>query len=92
MASPQRPVLNLALIDRKWIRAYVSESDLGRIHTGMRASISTDSFPGRALNGWVGFISSVAEFTPKSVETNELRSSRCMRFGYLCRTPLTTCV
>jgi HlyD family secretion protein len=75
MASPQRPVLNLALIDPKWVRAYVNESDLGRIHTGMRASISTDSFPGRPLNGWVGFIASVAEFTPKSVETQELRSS-----------------
>jgi HlyD family secretion protein len=41
----------------------------------MRASISTDSFPGRALAGWVGFIASVAEFTPKSVQTEELRSS-----------------
>jgi HlyD family secretion protein len=75
MATPQRPVLNLALVDPKWIRAYVSESDLGRIHSGMRASISTDSFPGRTLPGWVGFIASVAEFTPKSVQTAELRSS-----------------
>jgi membrane fusion protein PltH len=75
MASPQRPVLNLAIADPKWVRTYVSETDLGRIHTGMRASISTDSFPGRALSGWVGFIASVAEFTPKSVETKELRSS-----------------
>jgi HlyD family secretion protein len=41
----------------------------------MRASISTDSFPGRPLSGWVGFISSVAEFTPKTVQTQELRSS-----------------
>jgi HlyD family secretion protein len=75
MASPQRPVLNLAIIDPKWVRAYVAEPDLGKIHTGMRASISTDSFPGRALAGWVGFIASVAEFTPKSVQTEELRSS-----------------
>jgi len=75
MASAQRPVLNLALIDPKWVRAYVGETDLGKIHTGMRASISTDSFPGRALTGWVGFIASVAEFTPKSVQTEELRSS-----------------
>jgi HlyD family secretion protein len=75
MASPQRPVLNLAIVDPKWVRTYVSETDLGKIHTGMRASISTDSFPGRALAGWVGFIASVAEFTPKSVETKELRSS-----------------
>jgi HlyD family secretion protein len=75
MISPQRPVLNLAVVDPKWIRAYVSETDLGRVHMGMRASISTDSFPGRTYSGWVGFISSVAEFTPKSVQTVELRSS-----------------
>jgi len=75
MASPQRPIFDLAIVDPKWIRAYVSESDLGRIHSGMRASISADSFPGRTLSGWVGFISSVAEFTPKTVQTEELRSS-----------------
>lgn len=75
MSSPQRPVLNLAITDPKWVRAYVSEPELGKIHPGMRASISTDSFPGRPLFGWVGFIASVAEFTPKSVQTEELRSS-----------------
>jgi HlyD family secretion protein len=75
MVSPQRPVLNLAVVVPKWIRAYVSETDLGRVHMGMKASISTDSFPGRTFSGWVGFISSVAEFTPKSVQTVELRSS-----------------
>jgi HlyD family secretion protein len=75
MVSPQRPVLNLAILDPKWIRAYVPESDLGRIHSGMRASISTDSFPTRTFSGWVGFIASVAEFTPKTVQTPELRSS-----------------
>jgi HlyD family secretion protein len=75
MISPQRPVLNLAIVDPKWVRAYVSETDLGRVQMGMRASISTDSFPSRVFSGWVGFISSVAEFTPKSVQTVELRSS-----------------
>jgi HlyD family secretion protein len=75
MVSPQRPVLNLAITDPKWIRAYVSEPDLGKIHPGMRASIGADSFPGRTFSGWVGFISSVAEFTPKAVQTEELRSS-----------------
>ena len=75
MVSPQRPVLNLAIVDPKWVRTYVSETDLGRVHMGMRASISTDSFPDRTFSGWVGFISSVAEFTPKSVQTVELRTS-----------------
>ncbi len=75
MVSPQRPVLNLAITDPKWVRAYVSEPDLGKIHPGMKASIVTDGFPDRPLAGWVGFIASVAEFTPKAVETVELRSS-----------------
>jgi len=75
MVSPQRPVFNLAITDPKWIRAYVSETDLGRVHPGMKATISADGFPGRTFSGWVGFISPVAEFTPKPVETVELRSS-----------------
>jgi HlyD family secretion protein len=75
MISPQRPVYNLAITNPKWVRAYVADPDLGKIHPGMKASISADSFPGRAFSGWVGFISSVAEFTPKAVETVELRSS-----------------
>jgi HlyD family secretion protein len=75
MVTPQRPVLSLAITDPKWVRAYISETDLGKVRNGMRASIITDSFPGRALSGWVGFIASVAEFTPKSVQTAELRSS-----------------
>jgi len=75
MVSPQRPVFNLAIVDPKWVRAYVAEPDLGRIRSGMTASISADSFPGQSFSGWVGFISSVAEFTPKAVQTEELRSS-----------------
>jgi len=73
MVSPQRPIFNLAITDPKWIRAYVSEADLGKVHEGMRASISTDGFPGQLISGWVGFISSVAEFTPKAVQTEDLR-------------------
>lgn len=75
MATPQRPVFNLGILDPKWVRAYVSESELGKIHAGMSASVTTDSYPNRALSGWVGFISSVAEFTPKAVQTTELRSN-----------------
>jgi HlyD family secretion protein len=75
MASPQRPVYTLAITDPKWVRAYVAESDLGRIRPGMAATLSTDSQPGQPLAGKVGYISSVAEFTPKTVQTEELRSS-----------------
>ena len=75
MASPQTPVYSLAVIDPKWIRAYVDESDLGNVHPGMAATVTTDSFPDRPLDGWVGFISPMAEFTPKDVQTEELRTS-----------------
>jgi HlyD family secretion protein len=57
------------------VRAYVAEPDLGSVHEGMRAAVTVDAFQGRSFPAWVGFISPVAEFTPKSVETTELRSS-----------------
>jgi HlyD family secretion protein len=75
MASPQKPVFSLAITDPKWVRAYVSEMDLAKLHTGMKASIAIDSVPNRRFQGWVGFVSPVAEFTPKTVETEELRTS-----------------
>jgi len=75
MASPQKPVFSLAVTDPKWVRAYVAEPDVGKLRTGMAASVALDSFPHRRFNGWVGFISPVAEFTPKTVETTELRTS-----------------
>ena len=75
MASPQKTAFTLAITDPKWVRAYVTESDLGRVHPGMAASVQVDSFPRRRFRGWVGFISPVAEFTPKTVETPDLRSS-----------------
>ncbi|HQT25286.1 MAG TPA: efflux RND transporter periplasmic adaptor subunit [Burkholderiales bacterium] len=75
MASSKTPVYTLALIDPVWVRAYVPESDLGKLKPGMGAEISTDSYPGKHYRGWVGYISPSSEFTPKSVETSELRTS-----------------
>jgi HlyD family secretion protein len=75
MASPQKPVFSLAVTDPKWVRAYVAEPDVGKLRSGMAASVALDSFPHKRFDGWVGFISPVAEFTPKTVETTELRTS-----------------
>ncbi|MBA8876628.1 HlyD family efflux transporter periplasmic adaptor subunit [Phyllobacterium myrsinacearum] len=75
IASPSKPVFSLATRGTKWVRAYVSETSLGHLRPGMRAKITTDSFPDAPLDGWVGFISPVAEFTPKTVETTDLRTS-----------------
>lgn len=74
MVSPNTAVFTLALSDPVWIRAYVDEPDLGKIRLGMPADVITDSFPGKVYKGWVGFISPTAEFTPKPVETAELRT------------------
>jgi HlyD family secretion protein len=75
MATPQRPVFALAMTQPKWVRVYVNEPDLGRVKPGMPARVWTDSHPDQPLHGTVGFISSSAEFTPKSVQTEELRTS-----------------
>jgi membrane fusion protein YbhG len=75
MASPQRPVYTLALADPVWVRAYVQGPDLGKLQQGVSAEVSTDSFPGKKYRAWVGYISPTAEFTPKAVETTEVRSS-----------------
>lgn len=75
MASPQKPVYTLALSDPVWVRAYVDAPQLGRIRPGMAAGVTTDSFPGKIYPGWVGYISPTAEFTPKSVQTEEVRTS-----------------
>lgn len=74
MASPSKPVYTLSLDKTKWIRAYVSEDRLGQIHEGQEATITIDS-TNKKLQGQVGYISGTAEFTPKSVETEELRTA-----------------
>lgn len=75
MASPQKPVYTLALDEPLWVRAYLSEPDLGKVRPGMIAAVSTDSFPDKRYRAWVGFVSPTAEFTPKSVETREVRTA-----------------
>lgn len=87
MASPQKPVLTLALDDPLWVRVYVAETDLPRIRPGMKAWVTTDGFPGRRYEGWVGYISPTAEFTPKSVETSEVRTKLVYQVRIFVRNP-----
>jgi len=75
LASPQPPVFTLAIMQPKWVRAFVPEPRLSQIRPGMAAQVSTDSAPDKPLPGRIGFIGSVAEFTPKNVQTEELRTS-----------------
>lgn len=72
MAFPQTPVYTLALTNPVWVRAYVPEPQLGVAREGRPATIRTDS--GQTYDGWIGYVSPTAQFTPKSVETPELRT------------------
>ncbi len=75
MASPSTPLFKISLNEKKWIRAYVNETDLGKVFEGQTAKISIDSYPNEEISGQIGYISSTAEFTPKTVQTDELRTS-----------------
>ena len=74
MAFPQTPVMTLAFVNPVWVRAYLPEPALGKVAPGSKALIYTDSYPDKAYEGWVGYISPTSEFTPKNIQTEELRT------------------
>jgi HlyD family secretion protein len=73
LAIPGTPILTLGDLDHPWVMVYVKETDLGRIHLGDAARVYVDSFPGKAYPGKITFISEKAEFTPKTIQTQEER-------------------
>lgn len=87
MASPQTPAFSLAITEPKWIRTYIAEPDLGRVRPGMEAQVTSDSAPDRPLEGRVSFISAVAEFTPKTLQSEELRTSLVYEMRVLVADP-----
>ena len=66
-------IVSLGDLAHPWLRAYINETDLGRIKLGDRAQLSTDSFQGKTYEGRISFISKEAEFTPKQIQTKEER-------------------
>lgn len=79
VVNPTDAVYTLSLVTPIWIRAYVSEPDLGKIDYGMEAEILTDTKGAPTYRGKIGFISPVAEFTPKTVQTTQLRTDLVYR-------------
>ncbi|WP_300458211.1 efflux RND transporter periplasmic adaptor subunit [Desulfobacula sp.] len=71
--NPSTPVVTLGDLHHPWLRAFINETDLGKIRLGDRVTVTTDSFPDTSYDGILSFISSQAEFTPKSVQTFEER-------------------
>ena len=73
VVAPGSPVVSIADLDHIWLRSYVAETDLGRIHWGQAATVTTDTYPGKQYQGRISFIAPNAEFTPKSVQTYKER-------------------
>jgi len=71
--APGTAVVTVGDLDHPWLRAYIPETELGRVKLGAKVNVKTDSFPGRVFNGRVTFISSDAEFTPKQIQTTDER-------------------
>ena len=66
-------IVRIGDVDHPWLRAYVGETDLGRVKLGTAVNLTTDSYPGKVYHGTVSLIASEAEFTPKQIQTKEER-------------------
>jgi HlyD family secretion protein len=71
--SPGTPVVTVADIENIYLRAYINETDLGRVKLGQHVRVTTDTYPGKVYDGAIAFISDAAEFTPKNVQTTKER-------------------
>lgn len=87
MVAAGAPVLTLSLNDPVWIRAYVEGPDLGRVAPGTSVQIYTDNADGKVYEGVIGFVSPTAEFTPKQVQTQDLRTGLVYRLRVVVQNP-----
>ena len=71
--APGTPVITVGDLEHVWLRAYINETDLGRIKLGRRVRLTADTYPGKVYDGTLSFIASEAEFTPKNVQTQQER-------------------
>jgi len=81
------PIVTVGMLDSVWVRAYISETDLGRVKVGQEATVTTDTWPGRKYKGHISFISSEAEFTPKNVQTEKERVKLVYRIKIVIPNP-----
>lgn len=74
-----QPVFRVAETAHPWVRAYLDEPELPRVRLGQEAEVTADGLPGTVWKGRLAFVAQEAEFTPKVVETRELRSDLVYR-------------
>lgn len=79
IAPPGMPIVTLADLDHVWLRAYVNETDIGKVRLGEEVPVTTDTYAGKTYKGRISFIASEAEFTPKTVDTHAERVSLVYR-------------
>jgi ABC-2 type transport system ATP-binding protein len=87
IVAPGTTVYSMCLYSPVWIRTYIDERDLGRIYPGMKALVYTDTNSNQPYEGQIGFISPIAEFTPKTVQTRELRTDLVFRLRVIIQNP-----
>ena len=87
MVAAGTPGFSLTLTSPVWARAYVNETELGRFNSGTKVTLTTDLHPDKPYHGVVGFVSPTSEFTPKSVETADLRTSLVYRLRIVVADP-----
>ncbi|MCB1122878.1 MAG: efflux RND transporter periplasmic adaptor subunit, partial [Verrucomicrobiae bacterium] len=73
------PIVTVADTAQVWLRAYVNQTDLGRIRLGQSVDVRTDTYPDKTYAGRLTYISSEAEFTPKTVQTEKERVTLVFR-------------
>src|SRR5204863_252041 len=83
LVQPNQPIVRVLRADDLWVRAYVPETQLGRVRLGQRAEVTIDSFPGRHFAGEVVKIDAESEFTPRNVQSPDER--RYQVFGVKVR-------
>lgn len=71
--SPGTPVITVGDLSRVWVRAYINETDLGKVRVGQKVRVTVDTFPGKHYEGRISFMASQSEFTPKNIQTQKER-------------------
>lgn len=85
--SPGTPVVTIGELNQVWLKAYIAETDLGRVKLGQKVSVTTDTYPNKTYRGSIGFIASEAEFTPKNIQTAEERVKLVYRIKIMIDNP-----
>ena len=85
--SPGTPVVTIGELNQVWLKAYIAETDLGRVKLGQKVSVTTDTYPNKTYRGSIGFIASEAEFTPQNIQTAEERVKLVYRIKIMIDNP-----